>query len=105
MLNNLVQTGVLALMLSAGIWFYGGLIASKLRAKSEKAGRAFARKFRLFGFALALPCFIVGLLYRGHVINFTWAAILYIPEVVGFAVGLWRLQPYLTAPEEEMNHE
>lgn len=104
MIRTTLENVLLLCVVVAAIWLYGGMIASKFRRHPEKA-RRFARRFRFFGVALALPCFIVGLLYRAHVLSFTVAVVLYIPEVVGFAVGLWRLQPYLTAPEEDINHE
>lgn len=104
MTHSIAQTATVAFVLAFAIWMYASVISSKMHKNPEKA-KKFARKFRLSGFALALPCFIVGLLYRSHVISLTLAGILYIPEVVGFAVGIWRLQPYLTAHEEEMNHD
>lgn len=100
----IAQTALLGLFVLLAIWLYGSIIASRLTDQPAKA-RMVTWRFRIFAALLAIACFIVGLLYRGHVISLTVAAILYIPEAIGFIVGLWLLQPYLRQRKEDDNHE
>lgn len=99
MTQTLVMTAVLFIFVLLGVIAYGSILGARIRPR-ETAKRV-ARRFRRVAIALAVACFVVGLLYRLHVLPLWLAGILYIPVVIGFGVGMIRLQPYLTPHEEE----
>ena len=89
----------------AGIWLFGNRIRSLRFAKDNVAGTKFLRRFWLGGVAVAVPAFLIGSLYRLHVLSRIVAFPLYIPVVLYFFWGLRWLQPYLHEAKEETDHD
>lgn len=96
-MKNDLETAVAGLLVAAVLWLYGALIMGKLAAQGRGDARRIGRLFQIFGTGLAIACFVVGLLYRSHVITLTLAAICYAPLTALFLLGLRWLQPFLRA--------
>lgn len=96
-----LEIAVAGLFITAILWVYGALIMRKLAAEGHGSAHKVGRRFQIFGAGLAIACFVVGLLYRSHVITLTLAAICYAPLTVLFLLGLKWLQPFLRAGEED----
>lgn len=102
---DLPETLVLYGFVMAIVWLYGGLLRSRLKKADPLLRARVVRRFRFGGTLLATLCFGIGLLYRLHVVSFTVAGVLYIPELIGFMAGMRFLQPYLRWNEGDSQHE
>lgn len=105
-MTNNIETALVGLLIAAALWIIGAKIRGALAAtRGPDFARTFFIRFLVGGAGLAIACFVVGLLYRLHVIGLSVAALLYAPIVVLFGVGIRRLQPYLHEGEGDSNHE
>lgn len=93
-MHSVLETAVLAVFVLAGVWVYGSLIGRRLLARGKQA-KPIVRRFRIGAITVTAGCFVVGSLYRGHVISYDLAIGLYIPLAIAFLVGLRLLQPYI----------
>ncbi len=93
------------LFVMAGVWIFGNRIRSMRFAKDNMAGTKFVNRFRWGAILLVIPAFLIGSLYRLHVLSKIVAIPLYIPVVLYFFWSLRWLQPYLHEAKEETDHD
>jgi len=89
----------------AGVWLFGSRIRNMRFAKDNEAGAKFVNQFRWGALAVVIPAFLIGTLYRLHVLSEIVAIPLYIPVVLWFFWSLRWLQPYLHEAKEETEHD
>lgn len=96
---------VALLFILGGIWLFGERIRRLRFSGDVVAGDRFARSFRVGAIIIAIAAFMIGTLYRLHVLPLVLATSLYIPVAVGFFWGLRWLQPYLHETKEDIDHD
>jgi fatty acid desaturase len=93
-LQNALETTVLALFVIGAIWMYGAVIGSRLKMMNKDPAPIVVR-FRIGAIMIAAGCFTVGILYRAHALSLIPAIVLSIPFAIFMGVGLKWLQPYI----------
>ncbi len=93
------------LLVMAGVWLFGLRIRDARFVKDNREGTKFLRRFRIGAATAVVPAFLIGTLYRLHVLSRIVAIPLYIPVVLYFIWGLRWLQPYLHEAKEETDHD
>lgn len=95
-MTNGIEMAFAGLLILAALQVAGARIRDALATnRGPDFARRFFIRFRIGGAGLAIACFVVGLLYRLHMIGLSVAALLYAPIVVLFFAGMRWLQPYL----------
>ena len=104
-MTEVLHSAVLGVIVLGGVWLYGSLLEARFKASGIASFERIAKRFRYAAALLIIVAFVVGTMYRLHVIDFNVAIMLYIPIGIGFLVFIGWLQPYLHFHKEDSDHE